>query len=428
NLYVVTFKVANFEHSIVTGFKSLVENQDKVRFLNGNPLFIKGTNYISSQYVTEMTKEKFRKDLELMKKANINAIRVHAHIEPEFFYQLCDEMGFLVWQDYNLQWGYIENEAFEKEAVKQAIEMVDLLYNHPSIYIWSMHNEPPWDSPWMKWMYKTYNSTQNQELDKKLFQAVQKHDSLHLLQEISSGEEHPWYGWYTGKYQDFMKPSKSMIITEYGAQAIPTRESLRKFVPDKYLYPTNKRAKKHWEYHNFQFDWAKKQGVEFKTTLKAFIKDSQTYQADLLKFATEMMRIQKYKHTASIFQFMFNEGWESMNWGMVDYWRVPKRGYYALQNAYAPIIIVAKQNPNNLIEFYVVNDTLATFKNLVATVEINGRSFKFPLLVQKDSVLKFASVPMDKKSHIVLKLTNKEKRVAHNSYDFLILKEENNKK
>ncbi|HIP20585.1 MAG TPA: hypothetical protein EYG94_03700 [Campylobacterales bacterium] len=425
SLYVVTFKVAGFEHSIVTGFKSLTQNADKVRFLNNKPFFIKGTNYISSQYVTEMTKEKFRKDLELMKKAHINAIRVHAHIEPEIFYELCDEMGFLVWQDYNLQWGYIETPSFQDEAEKQLLEMIDKLYNHPSIYIWSMHNEPPWNAPWMK--YKDYNPEQNKAFDERLYQSALKHDPYHLVQKLSSADEHPWFGWYSNKYQKFAENSKSMLITEYGAQAIPHIQSVKKFIPDKYLHPKYPAAKKHWEYHNFQFNWSKKQGVEFKTTLKTFIKDSQTYQADLLKFATEMLRIQKYEHTASIFQFMFNEGWESMNWGIVDYWRVPKAGYYALQKAYAPIIIVAKQLPNNFLEFYVVNDTVAEFHDLTAVIEINGKSFNFPLNLEKDSVRKFANFSLTSESKVVLKLKNGEKLIASNSYDFSLLEEKEKK-
>jgi len=432
HLYNITFKIGELEHTIQTGFKSLRQNVDKVHFLNGQTLFIKGTNYISAQYMSEMSEDKMRQDLELMKKAHINAIRVHAHIEPNRFYKLCDEMGFLLWQDYNLQWGYTEDEAFEDEAVKQALEMVDQLYNHPSIYIWSMHNEPPYDSPWMKWKYKDYNPEQNKELDEKLFEAVSQHDTLHLLQKISAGVEHPWFGWYTGKYQDFRNPSKSMIITEYGAQAIPTRESLRKFVPDHYLLPKGKKAIEHWEYHNFQFDWAKKCGVEFKGSLKAFIKDSQTYQYALTKYATEMLRIQKYQHTSAIFQFMFKEGWESMNWGVVDYYYQPKPAYYALQNAFAPIIIVAKQGDDNLIEFYVVNDTLADFKDLVATIEIDGKPYDFTIDVPKDSVVKFAKMNLGSESEALapnnggrafrfqLKLTKESKQIAHNHYEFLI--------
>ena len=417
-LYKVTFKIANTEYSLQTGFKSLVQNKDKVHFLNGQTLYLKGTNYISTQYLSEMNEEAIRKDLILMKNAHINAVRVHSHIEAERFYKLCDEMGFLVWQDYNLQWGYSESKAFEKEALKQALEMVDLLYNHPSIYIWTMHNEPPWNSDWMKWKYPDYSATQNRKLDNNLFDAVKSYDTYHITKKLSANYEHPWYGWYSKTYDYFAKPSRAPVITEYGAQAIPNLESLKKFVPKKYLNPTSKKAKAHWDYHNFQFKQSKKYGVEYKGDIQQFINDSQKYQSDLIKFATEMLRIQKYSKTTAIFQFMFNEGWESMNWGVVDYWRVPKSGYHTLQQAFAPIIIVAKRNKNNLIEFYVINDTLTELKNLNATITVNDKQYNFSVNIGKDSIVKFAKLPVTNRLKIKLKLEKESEEVAVNQYEF----------
>jgi len=420
HLYNVTFEVGKSKYSLSTGFKSLVQNRDKIHFLNGKSLYIKGTNYISSQYMSEMSEDALRKDLQLMKDAHINTVRVHAHIEPKRFYDLCDEMGLLVWQDYNLQWGYTESKAFEKEAVKQAIEMVDFLYNHPSIYIWSMHNEPPWNSDWMKWKYPDYNPEQNQRLDNILYDTVSAYDTYHLSKKLSSNLEHPWFGWYSGRYQDFVKPSKVPVITEYGAQAIPNFESLKKFVPNKYLHPKGKKAKKHWEYHNFQFNWNEKNGVKFKKSTKAFIADSQKYQADLLKFATEMLRVQKYDKTTAVFQFMFNEGWPSMNWGIVDYYRETKLGYHALEKAFAPVIIVAQQNKDNTLEFFVVNDLDTALKDVKASIVVDGKSYDYPLEVARDSLRKFATSSVSKETKIELKLSTKDgKTITSNQYTFL---------
>ena len=420
HLYDVTLSIGESKETFRTGFKTLVQNKNKVHFLNGESLYIKGTNYISSQYMSEMNTAKLTKDLQLMKDAHINTVRVHAHVEAKRFYDLCDEMGLLVWQDYNLQWGYTESKAFEKEAVKQAIEMVDLLYNHPSIYIWSMHNEPPWNSDWMKWKYSDYNPEQNKRLDNILYDKVASYDTYHLSKKLSSNLEHPWFGWYSGKYQDFVKPSKVPVITEYGAQAIPNFKSLKKFVPNKYLHPKDKKAKKHWEYHNFQFNWSEKNGVKFKKSTKAFIEDSQNYQADLIKFATEMLRVQKYDKTTAVFQFMFNEGWPSMNWGIVDYYREPKLGYEALSKSFAPVIIVAKQNINNNLEFFVVNDLNKSLKNLKATLSINGKSYDYNLDIPRDTLRKFAISSIKSKTNIKLILSDEHKNIlATNSYYFV---------
>lgn len=421
NLYMLTVQIGETKTEHKIGFKSLTQDKNKTFYLNRVPYYIKGTNYISSQYMSEMDESKLRRDLMLMKEAHINTIRVHAHIEPKRFYTLCDEMGFLVWQDYNLQWGYIDSEAFAQEAQKQLVEMISMLYNHPSIFVWSLHNEPPWDSDWMKWKYPDYSKTQNKTLDDRLYRVIQSEDSYHLSKKYSSNLEHPWFGWYSGKYQDFNKTSKVPVITEYGAQAIPNLSSLKKFIPQKYLLPKSKKAKQLWEYHNYQFDWSEKNGVKFKGNLKQFIADSQTYQAKLIKYATEMLRIQKYQGTTGIFQFMFNEGWPSMNWGIVDYYRHIKPGYTALQKAYAPIIIVAKQVSPQSVELYVVNDTLHDIDNanlfVTAYAQDNKQSYTYPVAIEKDSVQKVATLTYRQLKSLDMSLET-DKQLAYNHYEF----------
>ena len=421
-LYDVTIAIDKTEITQQIGLKSFIQNEKKQFILNDKALFLKGTNYISSQYMSEMDNKALRADLQLMKDAHINTIRVHAHVEPERFYKLCDEMGFLVWQDYNLQWGYLESEAFNKEAVRQAIEMVDQFYNHPSIFMWSMHNEPPWNSDWMKWKYADYNTSQNKVLDEELYSTIKAYDTYHLTKKLSSNLEHPWFGWYSGKYQDFAKPSKVAVVSEYGAQSLPNIESLRKILPKKYLLPKGKKAKKAWEYHNFQFDRNKAYGIEFKGDLETFIKDSQTYQADLIKFATEMLRIQKYQYTTGVFQFMFNEGWPSMNWGIVDYYRQTKAGYDALKKAYAPIITVAKQTSDNKIEFYVVNDSLEEIKGANFLVKVTRdtvtKTFNTAVNIKADTVRLVAVLGLKRTAQLDLVLEHNGTVVTTNNYNF----------
>ena len=426
HLYTLTLSLGHTKISQQIGFKSLTQNKKSIYLLNNTPLYLKGTNYISSQYMSEMDTKALKTDLELMKQANINTIRVHAHIEPKRFYTLCDEMGFLIWQDYNLQWGYLDTKAFQDEAIKQAKEMVDTLYNHPSIYIWSMHNEPPWDSKWMKWKYPDYNNSINKKLDDALYTMIEKYDTHHLHKKFSSNLEHPWFGWYSGNYKDFVEPSKVPVISEYGAQAIPRLSSLKKFIPQKYLLPKRKKAKKHWEYHNYQFNWNEKNGIKLKKSIQQLIDDSQTYQANLIKYATEMLRIQKYAGTTAIFQFMFNEGWPSMNWGIVDYYRHKKKGYDALKKAFAPIILVTKQTPDNRLEFYIVNDTLKPIKETSLKVTVDTKDgyktgYIYPVNAKADSVLKIAEIKLEKESIIDMQILI-DNTIITNHYDLGLLR------
>lgn len=416
HLYDLTVTIGKTSRTQRIGIREIVKTRDDVIKLNGTPLFLKGTNYISSQYMSEMDEEALRHDLELMKAAHINTIRVHAHVEPKRFYDLADEMGFLVWQDYNLQWGYIESPAFNREALKQAIEMVDQLYSHPSVFLWCMHNEPPWDSSWMKWKYKDYNPNQNRALDDQLYEAVRRHDDFHLIKKVSTNLEHPWFGWYSGSYYDFIKPSKAPIITEFGAQALPDYATLVSIVSNDYLVPKKDKAKKKWEYHNFQFDWNAKNGIKFKGSVQKLINDSQTYQHDLIKYAAEMLRLQKYNGTTAIYQFMFNEGWPSMNWGIVDYRRHPKPGYEALKLAFSPVLPIIKKTGNTLT-LYVVNDTLKTFERTTLTYRVGSQSKTFYPNVRADSVTEVKTLPLTHDASITLHLEFDGEQIT-NSYRF----------
>lgn len=108
--------------------------------LNGHRIFPKGTNYPPWQRLQTGTREKFDRDLQLFKDANMNMLRVHAHLERAEFYDACDEIGILLWQDLPLQWIYSKHKFPEIE--RQAQTAVRLFQTHPCIGIWCAHNEP----------------------------------------------------------------------------------------------------------------------------------------------------------------------------------------------------------------------------------------------------------------------------------------------
>lgn len=354
----------------VFGFRSIDFNpKTQVWSLNGKRIFIRGTNYISTQWLSEMTPEKYGYDLSLIKQANINAIRVHAHIEAQNFYHLCDRSGLLIWQDFPLQWGYTDDPAFIPEAARQATEMVDLLYNHPSIIAWSLHNEPPWDADWMKYKYPDYNPQQNQQLDQSLFEHVSRLDTSRWVQKAGTVKEHPWLGWYSGKWQDYAKPTQQAIITEFGAQALPNLPSLRRIFTDATIWPQTNADWEQWHYHNFQkhetFNIAQ---VPQGKNPQEFIDNTQQYQAQLTQLAAESYRRQRFQPVSTIFQFMFVEDWPSVNWGIVDYWRNPKPGYTALKTAYQPILPsiawksqALKPGESQTLNLWVINDLWQPF-------------------------------------------------------------------
>ncbi|MCB5185709.1 beta galactosidase jelly roll domain-containing protein [Methylobacillus gramineus] len=391
----------------VIGFREVRVDDRLQWFINGHRMFLRGTNYIASQWLADMSPERFKQDLTMMQKANINAIRVHAHVSAPTFYDLCDRMGILVTQDFPLLWGYSDDEAFTIEARSQAQDMVKGLNHHPSIISWTMHNEPPWDSPWMAQKYPAYTPDINRKLDELLYADVKKLDDLRVVRKESGIKEHEWMGWYFDSWQSFTRPAPNPWSTEFGAQALPHLSSLKRMFKADELWPDTEAKWKKWEFHNFQrketFELAH---VAQGKNIEEFIHNTQHYQARLIQFAVENYRRQRYAPVSAVFQFMFVENWPSINWGVVDYWRQPKAGYEALRVAYQPILpslewqqdeYKAGESPK--IGLWAINDTWQGYEHASYTITLynNGKQIdqlKLPLEMLPDSGHKLRDYPL----------------------------------
>lgn len=369
NLYRLEARLANARSGMPLhfrterfGVRSITLGEDWVWRLNGERIYPRGSNYIATQWLSQADRAWFERDAALMRDANLNSIRVHAHVTRPEFYEVADSLGIMVWQDYPLQWGYTDRPEFHREALRQAEDMIVRLGNHPSVIVWSMHNEPPWAMEWMK----KRDPDQNKALDAALFALARQLDSSRVVIQASGlGDGHPYHGWYGGKVSDFGRGTDEPFVTEYGAQALPDVASLRRmFEPDS-VWPRDPSAWAAWRYHNFQpeqtFDIA---GIPTGDSIAEFVAFSQRYQANLVRFATEGFRRRKWRGSTGIYHFMLVDDWPAITWSVLDYWRQPKTGYYALQRAMQPVlpsIEYAISDPAAPLTLHVVNDLHRAF-------------------------------------------------------------------
>jgi len=365
-----------------TAFRSIRFDAPQHAFIiNGRRLFLRGTNYIASPWLASMTRDAYTRDIKLMQAAHINAVRVHAHVTGQAFYEQADELGLLVWQDFPLQWGYDDSDAFAQEAVRQAHAMTHMLAHHPSIFAWSAHNEPPWNADWMKYKYDDYDPLQNWQLTHRVADALAE-DPTRYRHGYSATGEHLWMGWYSGNWRDHAKSTRVSIVSEFGAQALPDVATLEGIIPPTDLWPSDTDPKnpswQSWEFHNFQpLETFKNAGVQRGDSLDSFVSHSQHYQARLIQLAAESYRRQRYAPVAAAFHFMFNETWPSINWGIVDYQRKPKLGYMALQQAYQPILPsiaweqsdIASGKSGNFT-LWAINDTQNSYSNVRLSYQV----------------------------------------------------------
>ncbi|GMU88690.1 MAG: hypothetical protein AMXMBFR49_08980 [Chlorobiota bacterium] len=343
------------------GFRKVELDSDESFFINDTELFLRGTNIIPEQLLSSLSDDRISMMVTMMRDANVNIVRVHAHVTRKEFYQACDAAGILVWQDFPLQWTHDDSPSFAANAVTQIKTMVNYLYNHPSIAFWSCQNEP---------------GEQVETLDVLLEKAVLGEDSSRVVRRASNYEEHAYDGWYWGTYQHYAGAPMGPLVTEFGAQGLPEAGSLRRFLKS----TTAPYDWTEWRYHDFQPDQTFNiAGVTTGNSLEEFVENSQNYQAELLDFAINQYRRRKGRGITGVFQFMFIDCWPSLTWSVIDYYGVPKKGYHAVKKAFDPLLLSVflrqdKYYRGSMLNFemWVVNDRYDSYENCRIEVLLNG--------------------------------------------------------
>ncbi len=355
NFYQLKLKSESInEKHVQFGIRDVKLDEQEQFYLNGEKLFLRGTNIIPTQWLSDFTKEKIHSLVSLMKEANINIVRVHAHVSRKEFYEECDKQGILIWQDFSLQWTYDESEEFAANAVKQIKEMTKQLNNYSSIAFWCCHNEP---------------GDQIKTLDPLLYDAVLSEDTSRIIRLASNYEEHAYDGWYWGNKEHYAAAPMGPLVTEFGAQAILGIKSLQKFMTDDEIY---KPDWKKWKYHDFQYEQTFHiAGIEPGNDVNELIDNSQNYQSELLQASIDFYRRKKFNGINGIFQFMFVDCWPSITWSVIDYYGEKKKGFYTLKNAYQPVYVSLRMRqtkyfPDGKLNFdlWIINDLLESFDNL----------------------------------------------------------------
>jgi beta-mannosidase len=357
-----------------------------IPYLNGKRFFMKGNNYPPTDMrIATVTQAQCEADITLAQACHMNVLRVHAHVAHPAFYAAADAMGMLVWQDFPLQWIYRRDVL--PEAQRQVRQMVELLYNHPSIVLWCMHNEAVHVADTrderLLTRLRTYLSVfvynwNRDVLDSTLQREVAAIDATRPSVR-SSGEyaiplwhtgtdTHFYYGWYKiyGALATWEKlietfPNNARFVTEFGAQSFPNYESAIKFMDaDIRKLDVATLMRKHcFQPHMLEYwmDW------QSAPDLPHLIDMTQDYHSMINRHYIDRLRLRKYAPTGGILPFMFTDANPAISWAIVDYWRVPKRVYYAMQMAFRPQYVfcvmastrVAQGVPINL-PVTVVND------------------------------------------------------------------------
>ena len=334
--------------------------------INGKSVYMKGANYIPSDaFVTRMTKEDYRKMLMMAKDANMNMLRVWGGgiYEDDYFYDLCDELGIYIWQDFMFAGTMVPGDDDFFANVKEEIQyQVKRLRHHKCIVLWCGNNED--DEAFHRWGWQSLFKLSEKDSTKlwndytRLF-----HDSIpKWLKEvddsrpyittsprygwgdarsITEGDSHYWGTWWGGEDFEVFENKTGRFISEYGMQAMPNYSSILKITQpqDRYLFSdvlqNHQRAgngfKKLEGYlKNYMIDSSKIN----KLSVEDYVYLTQCVQYFGFK---NMILIQRNHepYNMGTLLWQLNDCWPVASWSITDYYnRSPKAAWYAVKEAY----------------------------------------------------------------------------------------------
>jgi beta-mannosidase len=441
-----------------TGLRSLELRQQADKegksfefIINGVPVFAKGGNWIpADSFTTRITKEKYRYLLQSVRDSNMNMLRVWGGgiYESNEFYDLCDEMGILVWQDFMFACSmYPGDKEFLENVRAEAVDNVKRLRNHPSIVIWVGNNEV--DTAWRNWGWRKNLPASLWDDYKKIFHGVLPEVCAALdpsrpywpsspfggmendPDSLKSGDMHYWQVWHAAEPFSVYETQHPRFMSEYGFQSFPQIESV-----DRYTLPSDRDIQspvmmahqKHPRGNQLIREYMLREYPQPKD-FESFLYASQVLQAEGIKIGAEHFRRIRPLNMGSLY-WQIDDCWPVASWSSIDYYGRWKALQYYARRFYSDLLISPFVEKGE-INFYIVSDRT---KETAAQVNVSLLDFDGHVLTSTSKNVAVASlasksylsIPVskllegrDKKSvMVVCELLVNGKAVSRNEYFF----------
>lgn len=370
--------------------------------LNGKPVFMKGANYIpSDNFLPRVTDEKYERTILDAKNANMNMLRVWGGgiYENDIFYDLCDENGILVWQDFMFACAlYPGDDAFVENVRQEAIDNVRRLRNHPCIALWCGSNENI--DGWFGWGWKKdYESMGNGYAEKlwkdfyKLYfevlpDVVEEYgggigyrgcspmDTPYDISNGKSGDYHYWGVWHGNHPISRYNIERSRFFSEYGFQSFPEYESVKIYAPESRDHDINSEVMMS---HQRSGSFANNRIREYMLKSYKEPKDFENFlyvgmilQGDAIKTAMEAHRRDMPYCMGSLF-WQHNDCWPVASWSSRDYYGRWKAQHYFAKKAF-DMILVSPVVMNDRLTVHLVSDYHKSIKGkfLLKVIDMSG--------------------------------------------------------
>lgn len=432
--------------------------------LNGHPVFMKGANYIpNDMFLPRVTEENYRKVIETAKISNNNMLRVWGGgvYEDDKFYELCDEAGILVWQDFMFACAMFPgDDAFLENVKQEAIDNVKRLRNHASIGLWCGNNEIL--AAWKGWGWEKKEMDANPENAAKIWKAYEDifHKTLPevvnafdpqrsywssspssgtgIPADLINGDEHYWGVWWGKEPFKNYATHLPRFMSEYGFQSFPEIATVRKYaLPEDYdIFSEVMKSHQRSTIGNGTIEYYMLQEYKKPKDFESFLYVNHVLQAEGIKFGLEGHRRAMPFNMGSLY-WQINDVWPVASWSSTDYYQKWKALQYYVKKGFEQVLVSPFTDGENL-KVDVINDRLSDINGTLklriidfegkvlwekiseVTVPANASTNYFDM--NRTALLKDAG-NQPANSVLVCELSENDKVISENSFFFKPFKE-----
>lgn len=321
--------------------------------LNGRKIFVKGSNWVNPELFNgRICREIYEEQLKLVKDANMNILRCWggAVINKEPFFELCDEMGILVWQEFPLACNnYKGTKSYLKILEQEATAMIKRIRQHPCLALWCGGNEL-----FNAWSRMTDQSFALRLLNKLCYELDWNTPFIPTAPVMGMGHGHyAFLDLESGETSfDFFRKSNCTAYSEFAVSSIAEMDIIREIIPEELLENPNPDSP--WATHKGYGSWnqagedswlcmeAMDRVFGKQTCMADYVEKSIWTQCEGLKAIFEEARRQKPVCSMAL-NWCINEPWINVAGPTImSYPCRPKRAYYAVKDALRDVMPSAR--------------------------------------------------------------------------------------
>lgn len=348
--------------------------------VNDRPVYAKGANYIPQHSLqNKVTDAHYENLLSGVVNANMNMLRVWGGgvYENDLFYDLCDEKGLLVWQDFMFACAmYPGDETFLENVKQEAIDNVKRLSNHASMALWCGNNEN--SEGWHRWGWQAGRSTTEKEeiwgnylklFDTILPNVVAKYSDTDYWETSpkfgrgnpkykTEGDAHDWWIWHDAYPFEHLEANVPRFMSEFGFQSYPSYETI-KFINQNDSLEISSEGFKNHQKHSRGFELIKtymERDFPSAKTVEDDVYLSQLLQAYGITKGIETQRRSKPYNMGTLY-WQLNDCWPAVSWSSIDYFGNPKALQYKVKQCFANLLISSSVE-HGILKTFAVNDHL----------------------------------------------------------------------